>query len=325
MSTLTQDIKSGDFRRVYLLYGNETYLKRSYKDRLTKAVCGKETMNLDVFEGKDVDPSDVIDSADTVPFFATYRMIVLENTGWFKSGKKAIEEYIAHIPKTTVMLFVEDYADKRSRLYKTVNTIGTAVELNTQKEEDVAVWALGVLKKNGKKITRLDMSYLIAGVGTDMETLSNELDKLISYTLGRDVITHMDIDAVCTKKLDVKIFDMMDAISLKNQRKTLECYYALIEEKEPPMRILYMLCRQFNLLLQAKDFASRGMSSGEAASAMGVQGFIAKKCLNQSKNFTAQDLKKGLAEGVETEELIKAGRMDESVGLETLLVKYSRS
>ena len=136
------------------------------------------------------------------------------------------------------------------------------------------------------------------------------------------IINKNDIDAVCIKQLNVRIFDMIDAISVKNQQKTLDCYYELIAEKEPPMRILFMISRQF--ILQAKDLSARGMSKEQIAGAMGVQGFIASKSISQSRNFTVSELKAGLAESISTEELIKSGRMDENIGVEMLLVKYSR-
>lgn len=72
---------------------------------------------------------------------------------------------------------------------------------------------------NGKKITKADMAYFIANVGTDMEILSQEIEKLISYAYDKNVINKNDIDAVCIKQLNVRIFDMIDAISVKNQQK----------------------------------------------------------------------------------------------------------
>ena len=120
------------------------------------------------------------------------------------------------------------------------------------------------------------------------------------------------------------IIDMVDAISVKNQKKTLDCYYELIAEKEPPMRILFMIARQFNLILQAKDLSARGMGRDNIATAMGVQGFIANKSINQSRNFSVTELKAALADCVKTEESIKKGIMDENIGVEMLLVKYSR-
>lgn len=134
------------------------------------------------------------------------------------------------------------------------------------------MWAAKIFVYNGKKITKADMAYFIANVGTDMEILSQEIEKLISYAYDKNVINKNDIDAVCIKQLNVRIFDMIDAISVKNQQKTLDCYYELIAEKEPPMRILFMISRQFNLILQAKDLSARGMSKEQIAGAMGVQG-----------------------------------------------------
>lgn len=179
-------------------------------------------------------------------------------------------------------------------MYKAVKKNGYICEINRQSEKDIEVWAAKIFDYNGKKITKADMAYFIANVGTDMEILSQEIEKLISYAYDKNVINKNDIDAVCIKQLNVRIFDMIDAISVKNQQKTLDCYYELIAEKEPPMRILFMISRQFNLILQAKDLSARGMSKEQIAGAMGVQGFIASKSISQSRNFTVSELKAGL-------------------------------
>lgn len=324
MKTLAEDIKNNQFKNAYLICGEEEYLKLNYKNQLIKAIAGDDTMNLGLYEGKNIDIHEVIDSAETFPFFAPYRLIVMERTGLFKSGGEELAEYMNKIPETTVFLFVEQDVDKRSKMYKAVKKNGYICEINRQSEKDIAVWAARIFDYNGKKITKADMSYLIANVGTDMEILSKEIEKLISYALDKNVINAKDIDAVCIKQLNVRIFDMVDAISVKNQKKTLDCYYELIAEKEPPMRILFMISRQFNLILQAKDMSARGMNKEQVASAMGVQGFIAAKSISQSKNFSVAELKSGLAESVRTEELIKSGMLDENIGVEMLLVKYSR-
>ena len=321
---LPNDIKNKSFKNAYLLCGEEEYLKLNYKNQLIKSIAGDDTMNLGMYEGKNIDINEVIDSAETVPFFAEYRLIVMENTGLFKSGGEQLAEYMKTIPSTTIFLFVESDVDKRSKMYKAVKSAGYICEINRQTENDIAIWAARIFDYNGKKITKANMSYLIASVGTDMEVLSREIEKLISYALNKNVISKEDIDAVCIKQLNVRIFDMMDAISVKNQKKTLDCYYELIAEKEPPMRILFMISRQFNLMLQAKDLSSRGMNREQVAHTMGVQSFIAGKCINQCRNFSMAELKSGLAESVNTESLIKSGMMDENIGVEMLLVKYSK-
>ena len=324
MKTLIEDIKSGQFKNVYLICGEEEYLKLNYKKQFIKAIAGDDTMNLGMYEGKNIDINEVIDTAETFPFFAEHRLIVMEGTGLFKSGGEQLAEYMGKIPKSTIFLFVEHDVDKRSRMYKAVKANGYICEINRQSEKDLAVWAARIFAHNGKKITNANMSYLITIAGTDMEVLSKEIEKLISYDLKKEVISKEDIDAVCIKQLNVRIFDMVDAISVKNQKKTLDCYYELIAEKEPPMRILFMLARQFHLILQAKDLSARGMGKNQIADAMGVQGFIAGKSISQSRNFSVEELKNALEESVQTEELIKKGMLDEHIGVEMLLVKYSR-
>lgn len=324
MRTLAEDIKSGNFKKVYLICGEEEYLKLNYKNQLMKAIIGDDTMNLGLYEGKNFDINEVIDTAETFPFFAERRLIVMDSTGLFKSGGEELAEYMGKIPDSTIFLFVEQDVDKRSKMYKAVKANGYICEINRQTEKDLAIWAARLFAKDGKKITNANMSYLIANVGTDMEVLSKEIEKLISYDLDKEIISKEDIDAVCVKQLNVRIFDMVDAISVKNQKKTLDCYYELIAEKEPPMRILFMVSRQFHLILQAKDLSARGMSKDQIAGTMGVQGFIATKSMNQSRNFSVAELKSALAECIQTEEMIKKGLMDEHIGVEMLLVKYSR-
>ena len=324
MKTLTADIKNRTFKNAYLICGEEEYLKLNYKNQLIKAITDDNTMNLALYEGKNIDINDVIDNAETSPFFAEHRLIVMESTGLFKSGGEQLAEYMSKIPETTIFLFVEDNVDKRSKMYKAVKANGYICEINRQTEKDLEIWAARIFASAGKKITKANMAYFISNVGTDMEVLSNEIEKLISYDLNKEVISKEDIDAVSIKQLSVRIFDMVDAISVKNQKKTLDCYYELIEEKEPPMRILFMIARQFNLILQAKDLSARGMGKDQVANIMGDQGFIASKSINQSRNFSVTELKNALADCVTTEESIKKGIMDENIGVEMLLIKYSK-
>lgn len=324
MKQLSTDIKEGQFKRAYLICGEEDYLKINFKNQMIKAIAGDDTMNVGMYEGKNIDINEVIETADTFPFFAQYRLILMEQTGLFKSGGDQLAEYMSQVPESTVFIFVENEVDKRSKLYKAVNKNGYVCEINKQKEADIAIWAARIFDNSKKRITKANMSYLIANVGTDMETLSKEIEKLICYCLKKNTIDKEDIDQVCIKQLNVRIFDMIDAIAAKNQKKTLDCYYELLAEKEPAMRILFMISRQFNLMLQAKDFSGRGMNREQVASAMGVQGFIAGKCITQSGNFSVNELKMGLAESVKTDEMIKSGLIDETIGVELLLVKYSK-
>ena len=115
MKTIDEDIKTGQFKAAYLLYGDEDYLKKQYRDKLTKALMGQgDTMNFAKYEGKDSSIEEIISFADTMPFFADRRVVLVEDSGFFKSSQETLADYFSNIPETTCMVFVESDVDKRS-------------------------------------------------------------------------------------------------------------------------------------------------------------------------------------------------------------------
>ena len=173
MQTLNEDIKNHTFKPVYLLWGEEVFLKRSYKNRLRQAITGGDTMNYNSFEGKGIDPAEIISLADTMPFFAEKRLILVEDSGWFKGGAGAdsVSAYIEQIPETTCLLFVEAEVDKRSRLYKAVKKRGYAAEMERQSAAQLARWAAGILSRAGRRINAGNMEYILNNAGDDMENI----------------------------------------------------------------------------------------------------------------------------------------------------------
>ena len=87
-NVLDEDIKKGEFSTVYLLYGEEEFLKQSYKKQLRSAIAGDDTMNLNIFTGRDIDVREIINLSETMPFFADRRLILVEDSGFFKKGQE---------------------------------------------------------------------------------------------------------------------------------------------------------------------------------------------------------------------------------------------
>lgn len=325
MQTLNQDIKERSFKTVYLLCGDEAFLKKSYKNRLREAITGGDEMNYNYYEGKGISANEIIALSDTMPFFADKRLILMEDTGWFKGGAGAEEmsAYMEQIPETTCLLFVESEVDKRSKLYKAVKKCGYIAELTHQKPDQLARWAAGILGKNGKKITGATMELFLSKTGDDMENISSELEKLISYTLGRDVITEQDVETICTTQATSKIFDMITAISSRQTRKAMDLYEDLLTLKEPPMRILFLIARQFNQILQVRELMGKGMDKNSIASKLKLQPFVAGKIMLQAKSFTKEQILSYVNLCVDAEESVKTGKLQDRLAVELLIAnKY---
>lgn len=102
MQRINEDIKTGNFKQIYLLYGEERYLKNQYTTRLRKALCQDgDEMNTHFYQGKDFSLGQVIDLAETLPFLAERRVMFFKDTGLFKAGGEKLAEYLANPNDTT--------------------------------------------------------------------------------------------------------------------------------------------------------------------------------------------------------------------------------
>lgn len=271
MKNINNHIKENNFSKAYLLFGDEDYLKSTYKKRLINAISGDDTMNLSYYEGKDIDVQDVVDTSNTLPFFADKRLIVIENSGFLKNSSESIASAIKNAPESTCFIFVENEVDKRNKTYKALIENGYVCEMKKQTEDTLMTWAAKMFKDAGKKITRDNMAYFLAKTGNDMNNIKNEADKIIAYTGAADEITMEDIDLICTVQTEEHVFAMIDAISEKNKDKVMRLYSDLVALKEPPMKILALLGRQFATLMAVKEMAQAGHPAQVVAEKLGIR------------------------------------------------------
>ena len=319
MKKLNADMKTGNFEHVYLFCGDETFLKRSYKNRMKAAVCGGNDMNLSCYEGKDIDEGNVIDTAESMPFFAEHRLIVIENSGWLKSSHERIAEYLGHINESTVILFIEEEADKRNKVYKRIKEHGYICEMNHPTPKELSSWAAGILAREGRSITAGDMDIFLSRTGNDMERIRTELDKLISYTEGRDRITEEDITAITSETEVGRVFDMVRAITDRKTEEAMALYEDLLALKEPPLRIIFLIARQFNQLLVIKDLLSAGKGRDDIAAAMKLTPYIAGKLIQQVRPYDRNTLLSFVDRCISLEEAVKKGDLPDRLAVELMI------
>jgi DNA polymerase-3 subunit delta len=325
MKRVAQDIKNNSYSNVYLLYGEEAYLRKQYRDNLKNALIPPDdTMNCTIYSGKDIDVNEVVDMAGTMPFFAERRVIVIENSGWCKSGNEKMAEFVKNIPDTTFIIFVEEEVDKRNKLYKAITSKGYAALCEMQDEAMLKKWILGLLKKENKLITADALDLLLDKTGTNMENIKREVEKLVCYKYYDEGITATDVEDLCVEQIQNKIFDMVEAVAIKDQKRALELYYNLIALKEAPIKILALIARQFNMLLQVREMNIKGYPESEIASRTGLNAYyLRKKYIPQSKQFKLSQLEEALRSCVEADENIKTGRMSDTLSVELIIVGLS--
>ena len=323
MEKINADIKANEFKPVYLLYGDEPYLKKQYEDKLIKAVVSDDTMNYSYFDKESVSVKEIISIGDTLPFFAEKRLIVVENSGFFKSSNDELAMYIKNMPDYLIIIFVEEQIDKRNKLYKSVSETGYVSEMNAQPVSVLTKWIKGLFNAENKEITGEAVTCLLDRTGASMNLIKQEIEKLVTYLDNRPVIEKQDVEAVCSTQTVSRIFEMISAIGEKNQQKALNLYYDLLTLKEKPMSILFLIVRQFNGILQVSQGLSQGKNNSVMAKEIGIQPFLVGKYASCARKFTPEILYSALKDCAQVEEDVKSGKLIDRIAVEMIIIKYS--
>lgn len=320
---LNNHIKSGVFSDYYLIYGEEEYLKRYYKEHLTRGILKGSpdgNINYRYYLGEAADADTIAEEARLIPFFSDSFLIVVENSGFFKkSGPLA--ELLSDKADSTKIIFIESEIDKRNALFKFIKNNGTVCEINHKNDNDLIPWIASYLKKYDCVITGRAARLIISKAGTDMQMLINEMDKLISYVGDKKQIDIDDVESICTTLLANRIFDMTNYIVSGKQKEAVTLYRDLLAMKEKPLSILSLLERHYNILMNIKEMASE--NDAVISKTLSIPAFAVRKYKSQASAYTKKQLYNILNECLLTEEKIKNGLISQQIGTEVQIIWLS--
>lgn len=330
MKTLKKNWKNHEFSRCYLFYGTETYLIREYEAALTKAILpeGTEMMNHDIFEEKRATAAAIMDAAETLPFLNEKRLVTVRNSEFFqKAGRKEegekLKAFLADLPETVCLLFIEEKAEKTNGLYKAVVKYGQAVEFKKPTEKDLGTWIKKRCRDNGVEMSEGVLNLFLQTVDHDMENIDGELQKLVAYKGEEKEIRAEDIRAVCTVSLEARVFDLVKAVAEKRPEKAVQIYRTLLSMKESPYMVLSLITRQFRLILETMLLSQSGMTNDAIGERLEIRDFAVREYLRQSKRFSSEGWKMALRDCLQADLDIKSGKAAEETAVELLIMKYS--
>ena len=298
----------------------EAYLRLQYRDRLVAALLPDNSgMNLNTMSGREVSEGAVIDLAETLPFFSDRRVIRLDDTGLFDRSAELLPDYMKTLPDYLYLIFTERDVDRRGRMYKAVNKAGRCVEFKEQSGRSLTSWVLKMFSGAGLRIRPSDMELFLSRTGTDMNRIKREADKLVCYCAGRSEITEADIHAVTCVQTESRIFDMVAAVTGHRLREAMELYKDLLSLKEPPLRILYLIGREYHRLLIVKEMLEEGCSDQQIAQKAGMPPFAVRKSRSLLSRYTRERLLAAVRTCTEAEEAVKTGTLAEGLAVELIL------
>lgn len=322
---LKKQIKENKLSPLYILYGEENFLRDIYVKRIIDCIPdgGFPEFNHIHLSGADVPFTDYDDAWESFPMMSDKKLIHIKDSGIFSSKrtsggasteekKEFWSEKLARISDDTVVIFDESNVDKRSALYKAAVKTGLAVEFSYLSDADLVSWIIKQCLNAKKRIAKENAFYLVTLCDSGLSNINNELQKLLDFC--GDEIYKTDIDRVVSKSMQVIVFELTDAIMAGNVNKALSTLSGLKTAKESAFNVLYLMLSSFEKMLHAKIMSSSPQS--EIAAELGVAPFIARKYIDSARGFSEEALVKMVRRVAELDIDIKEGRADEWTALE---------
>ncbi len=322
--------------RVFLLWGEEAFLRAHYKKQLVSLLAPEtmEELNLFRFDGKGYRLDEVDEAMEALPVMADRKLLIFTDSLIFKpdgrTGAKAeYREYWAKrlqdIPDYVSVIFDEREVDKRSALLKQVDKAGACVELAYMSEEEMVRWTVRLFGTLGKQIETGDARYLNEITQAGMMAVRREAEKLAAYAGDRPQVTREDINALVTPEMEGRVFDMAAAMLRRDADTALRLLEELFALKTDPNQILAAIIYNADKLLETKLLASDGADKAQIMSKLKISPFAASKFMRDSAKYSVKQLSDFVTRLAETDGYIKSNSIDNDILVSLLVSEFSTS
>ena len=250
-SQLIRDLKNGEFATLYIISGEESYMKEYYLRQLRQKVVDETfaDFNLIEFEGKGLTPEMLTEAIDSYPAMADKKLIIVKDFDLFKPPAgfaDVLPSVLGDLPEYVCLVFYYDVLDgkpdKRTKLYKTLEKHACFAEFAHAEEQELVAWLERRAKALGCMIEPGDASYMIFLCGNSMTNLAGEMEKAAAHTTT-GVIKRYNIDAVCSPVLDAVVFDLTDAVTAGRFDRAVALVGELLAQKNNEVMIFTAITR----------------------------------------------------------------------------------
>ena len=302
-------VETGRIPPLVYLYGDESFLlERAYQAILAKAVPPAERdFNLQVFSGRDLKPAEVLDACHTLPVFNPLRLIVIKEAHQLNASDLSnFIPYLADPAPETVLLFCGQGIDGRLAFFKEFKKKGTLVEFRRMYDNQIPAFVKEQARTAGKNFTEDALALFCRRLGSDLGSIQAELNKLCTYLGNRPLIDVADVNQVISDTREESVFDLINAVGQRQPGEAMRLLGRMLEDGEPPLRILTMIVRHFRQLWQAAELSRLGADKAEMAKRMRINPYFVPGLVSQSRRFSGVEYRKAFDRFLETDLALKS-------------------
>jgi len=321
---------------LYILYGEDSF---SIRESLTKikADCGGAQLgesNTLLIEGDKVILDELVSICNTMSFLAPKRLVIVEGLlARFEPGGKrrggdqspglkewsALAGHVGNMPESTVLVLVDGKLSRANPLLKKLSPLANVRDYIPPKEMELQNWIRTRVAGSGCEISPSALRLLTDLIGNNLWILSNEIDKLCMHA-GGGRIEEDGVNSLVSYARESNIFAMVDAIVQRRLGKGFQLIHQLLDEGAAPPYLLYMMTRQFRLLVQARRLLAQGLPASAIGAKIGeTTDWRLEKVLRQARGYSLDRLEESYRRLLHTDLSIKTGTVDGAVALDLLI------
>ena len=329
--SLKAHIKGGEFLPVYLVCGDEDYLKKNYVDMIVSKNVEPsfESFNFEKYDGKGLDLDTVFQAAAIMPMMSDKRCIVIEDfklESISEGNLRLMEGFFADPPETSIIIFHQKKADfsvsKAKNAVSLFKKYGAVCVLNKRTGNDLIKPLVSSAAKQKCVLSPEMAKYLVSLAGDDFNMLINEVNKVCNF-VGEGEITKAHIDAVAVKTDDAKIYALTKALMNKNFDEAYKTLHSLFRQKIDPEYILGVIISSYVDMYRAKASLVCGQKADALAGDFGYRNraFALANAGRDSSRIDMSVIRSCLEELSKADRQLKSGSSMPSLVLEQLMVK----
>ncbi len=327
---------------IIFIYGEDTYRSRQklkeIRDKYLHDVDpgGSSIISID---GENATLEKINETIGSSSLFTKKRMIIIERL--FANKNKTIFDqlysYFQQSPflfkgsgtkrkKTDVdniIVFWDDMTGKQTvnnKFWRFLSKQKYTQNFKTFSNTEATSWVKREVKAQGAKIKHQAAFSLTSLLGSNLWQLVNEINKLISYKRGQQkkflnsdkevIIEAEDVERLVRGNFNENIFALTDAVSNKRKSLAMKLFEQEIEAGTTESHLIFMVIRQFRILLQVRQSLDKGHTARKIISQLGLHPFVVQKCLTQVRNFSLPTLKNILHRLIVIDKKIKSGQTE---------------
>ena len=262
----------------YLVTGDDAFMMKKATEMFAKLAGNYSDLNVTRYKN-DASLTEVVSSLNSLPFLADYRIVFLEN---YIAKLDLIKDYLESPNPTSILVIVGSVTSNLSPIIAKIET----VDCNRLDEVYLTNWVGGKINKGGCETTREAAALIVNYCNRDMNRISSEVDKLVSYCNGKTVTAEI-VDALVSPDLEFKVFELGEAIANKKNDSAIKLIDKMLQDNNAPVMVFGLIFQHFRRLL----YISLNPQSDTLASDLKVKEYAVKMAMKQATKYSPKRLK----------------------------------